>query len=225
MTIAVVKPNLISPLYESGEVILCRHKDNPNWLLSRWLCQQYHYFRVGGFDPNTGTAWACRKKYGVMFHIDYRTGERLYGHSFGYVSRFQEGLAVAREIYSDSHRYHIKPNGEPAYRQRYSSVGLFFSGLADAQDKSGWCHIRSNGSPAYKKRFESVGHFCFDLAQAKDQSGCYHIKPNGESAYLKRFLFVGPFFNRDYAEAKWLEKKDGITVRITGKIDRNGQIL
>lgn len=169
--------------------------------ISRDLCKYFHYHRVGGYDPKTGLAWACRKKSGFMFHIVVKTGWPTYEHAYTQVTRFQEGYAGARGN-SGLWCCHIRPDGFPAYANRFLNVGLFFEGLADASDDRGYFHIKTDGTPAYGSRFNRVGHFCYGLAQAEDKTGCFHIKTDGTPAYTLRGLGNGPFNKQGVAWTK-----------------------
>lgn len=198
--------------------------------LSRSLCKEHGYHRVGGFNLPTKTAWACYEPGGPMLHIDFLTGEPLYDHGFAQVKGFSEGLACVRNAdYQWTH--HILPNSQPAYGNRFQNVGRFFEGLADAQDETGSFHITPKGEPAYKKRFISVGHFSQGVAVARDESGCFHIYPDGKSLYkVRNFVSVGPFEATGEAIA-WaifqLQNKDGEKRRVilSTRIDRRGRIL
>lgn len=169
---------------------------------SRELCKEFGYHRVGGYDPETGTAWACDKN-GYMFHIDMKTGWPLYGRRFLAVTKFQEGFACGKRY--NGVWEHIDTGGWPAYPHQYRSVGLFFEGRADAIDDRGRFHITNAGVPAYDARYEYVGHFCHGLAQAIDSTGHFHIKRDGTPAYSLRGLRNGPFQDIDGQILAWTE--------------------
>jgi hypothetical protein len=68
--------------------------------------------------------------------------------------------------------YHKKPDGTPAYEERYRWVGKFSGDLAWVEEFDGNCfHIKTDGTPAYNDRYESVGDFEGDLAWAEDFEG------------------------------------------------------
>lgn len=176
--------------------------DNSTFLkVSRYLCKHRGFYRVGGYDQETDLAWTCRERNGGMFHIFIETGLPAYEHMYKQVTRFQEGYACIKGN-SNIWQYHITPDGRPAYKNRFISIGLFFEGLADATDENGQFHITADGQPAYANRFEHVGHFCCQLAQAKDAAGHFHIKPDGTPAYKLRSLENGPFDERGLAWTK-----------------------
>ena len=182
--------------------------------ISRKLCKYFHYHRVGGYDPQTGLAWACRNKSGFMFHIVVETGWPAYEHAYTQVTKFQEGYACVRGN-SGLWCCHIRPDGFPAYTNRFLNVGLFFEGLADASDDRGYFHIKTDGTPAYESRFNRVGHFCYGLAQAKDKTGHFHIKPDGTPAYALRGLSNGPFNEQGVAWTDMLKRvKEGSEISI-----------
>ena len=192
--------------------------------LSRYLCKHRGYYRVGGYDPATGLAWACRSINGNMFHINPITGLPAYNHTFRQVTGFQEGLACVRDD-SGLWQYHIQPDGMPAYDNRFLSVGLFFEGLADAIDERGQFHIKPDGQPAYDQRFEHVGHFRCQLAQAKDATGHFHIKPDGTPAYQLRGLDNGPFNEHGIAWTKIVKIVDGKKIIARVLINTLGEIV
>ena len=68
-----------------------------------------------------------------------------------------EGLISAMDTKG---QFHIRPDGSPAYRERFRTVGSFHEGLAFVEDKNGnWFHIHTNGTPAYGQRFNSAEDF------------------------------------------------------------------
>src|SRR3989344_7763708 len=84
------------------------------------LCEKFGYHRVGGFDKQTGLAWACWKPRGEMFHIYTTGGKPAYNHTFPEVSEFRHKRAVVHD--GVGWRFHIKPDGTPAYEKRFVSV-------------------------------------------------------------------------------------------------------
>lgn len=197
--------------------------------LSRSLCKEHGYHRVGGFDLETKTAWACYELGGSMFHIDFLTGERIYAHSFNQVTGFSCGLAEVRNAdYSWTH--HILTNGQPAYEERFLSVGKFFEDLADVQDETGWYHITPQGKEAYSRRFKQVMFFKYGLCPVFDETGWYHIHPDGAAAYEARnFVRVAPFDESGEAlawcifELKHNGRKRKVVLAV--KINRQGEII
>ena len=194
--------------------------------LSRQLCKRYDYYRVGGFDTDTKTAWACEEKGGRMFHIDYQTGQRIYEHSYPYVSLFQEGLACVATRSPGFCTHHIGLDGQPAYRERHQSVCGFSESMACTKDSRGCFHLKKSGRQAYTHRFKTVGRFCFGLAQAETETGCFHIKPNGKPAYNGLFLSCGPFNENGLAWVEYIKQdsKTGKKLKVRRDINTKGVI-
>jgi len=80
---------------------------------------------------------------------DMRTHTLIAGRS--------EGLISAMD---NKGQFHVRPDGTPAYRERFNTVGSFHEGLAFVEDKNGnWFHILTDGTPAYGQRFNSAEDF------------------------------------------------------------------
>lgn len=189
---------------------------------SKELCERFGYHRVGGYDQETGSAWACNKN-GYMFHVDIETGLPLYDDRFLAVTKFQEGFACAK--INDGIWIHIDTGGWPAYPHHYRSVGLFFEGLADAADEKGQFHITIAGVPAYDERYERGGHFCHGLAQAIDSTGHFHIKRDGTPAYSLRGLRNGPYNKEGIAWTEIVQIVDGKKRKVIVLINTKGEII
>jgi hypothetical protein len=101
-----------------------------------------------------------------------------------------EGLAVAC---IDGKYLHVKPDGTPAYSQRYDWVGNFIKGLARALKDGQWFHIRPDGTPAYDLKYDDVGTFRWGLAWARLGNDWFHIRLDGFPAYQKRYDSVSSF--------------------------------
>jgi len=118
---------------------------------------------------------------------------------------FRDGLAIVlsndrshnENWYAWTH--HIKPDGSPAYSERYDKVSDFSERRALVSIDGVTFHITTDGSPAYARRYPdtsfgiSLGHFKFGRASVRSSNGCYHITPDGESAYPERYRDVGDF--------------------------------
>jgi len=177
--------------------------------LSQTLCKHLDFHRIGGYDPETGLAWACWQRDEQMFHLDVATVMPAYEYTFSQVTRFQEWAACVKDDYG-TWSHHILPDGNPAYCLRYLSVGLFFDGLADAQDINGCFHINHFGRPMYFERYERVGHFRHGLAQAMNNGKHFHIHPDGTPAYKLRGLRNGPFQEEKGQILAWTEVRKQI---------------
>lgn len=100
---------------------------------------------------------------------------------FGYdlVDLFYEGLARVKK---GKDYFHVRSDGLPAYKKRYSSVGSFYQGLAWVCNDGKYFHIRHNGTPAYKERYDDVGNFCEGVAWVKkEDSEVFFIRSDGTS--------------------------------------------
>ncbi|OGZ18602.1 MAG: hypothetical protein A2Z68_01800 [Candidatus Nealsonbacteria bacterium RBG_13_38_11] len=95
---------------------------------------------------------------------------------YDYVGRFYECLARAEK---GTQRFHIRPDGQPAYEQRYDDVGIFSEGLAPAKKEGQWFHIRPDGQPAYEQRYIIVGLFFEGLALVESDGQQFRICRDG----------------------------------------------
>ena len=93
------------------------------------------------------------------------------------VDVFYGGLARAKK---DNRWLHIRPDGTPAYKGRYSYVGDFREELAVINENSEWFHIQPDGTPAYEERFECVGPFREGLARVWKDNERFDIRPDGK---------------------------------------------
>jgi len=99
--------------------------------------------------------------------------------TFGYDyvdDSFSGGLASARKV---KEWFHIRPDGQPAYQERYDDVSPFSEGLAWAEKDGKWFHIRPNGQPAYEERYDFVSLFFEGLARVQKGGEEFHIRPDG----------------------------------------------
>ena len=140
-----------------------------------------------------------------MFHAK-ADGSPLYGSKkkpmrFKQISEFQivEGDTLAWVENFDKKFFHIKPNGKPAYTQKYISVGEFTNGLAIAENSSGKFHIRKDGKPLYPKVYIEVRSFNDGLAAVENEEGdAFFIDTTGyqpKSWSKEKFQNIGDFVN------------------------------
>ena len=100
------------------------------------------------------------------------------------VGGFNEGLA---RVEKGNEWFHIRPDGEPAYTERFDSVEVFHEGLAEdfseglAQARMGdeCFHIRPDGEPTYTERYDSITAFHEGLAQVRKNGEFFNIRPDG----------------------------------------------
>jgi len=95
---------------------------------------------------------------------------------------------------SHDNSFHLNPDGQPTYTQRFKLVGKFHDpGLAPAHDGAGWSHIHPDGQAAYLRRYELVWGFYYGRAAAKDSNGWTHIDATGEAVYPERYRWAGNY--------------------------------
>ncbi|MBP9892795.1 MAG: WG repeat-containing protein [Planctomycetes bacterium] len=142
-------------------------------------------------------------------------GFPVYDLRFDSVLKFHEpGLAPVRLA---GRAWHIQPDGQAAYAQRFLETFGFYGGLAAVRELSGWFHIDPFGSPAYSARYSWCGNFQEGLCPVRDQDGRYrHVQQEGKQAYNASWAYAGDF-------------KDGIAVvqrddGLSSHIDKRGHL-
>jgi len=65
--------------------------------------------------------------------------------SYVSVGGFREGLAL---VVKDGKWFHIRPDGKPAYEQRFDQAGIFINGTAAVTLNGRQLRIRHDGTPA-----------------------------------------------------------------------------
>jgi hypothetical protein len=88
-------------------------------------------------------------------------------------------LAVAQK---DKKMFHIRPDGTPAYKQRFDWVGPFCERLAVVQENGKRFHIQPDGTPAYKQRFDVAGPFSGGRADVGENGKMFRIRTDGTRA-------------------------------------------
>lgn len=64
--------------------------------------------------------------------------------------------------------------------------GVFYDGLAVAEDKEGWFHILETGEPAYPQRYKKTEYFQNGLAWVQKHDGTWiKINRKGEEVPMK----------------------------------------
>jgi len=63
-------------------------------------------------------------------------------------------------------------------------LGVFYEGLAVAENKTGWFHILENGQPAYTQRYKKTEYFQNGLAWAQKEDGTW-VKINKQGKEVK----------------------------------------
>lgn len=143
-------------------------------------------------------------------------GLPLYQARFDEVLKFHPpGLAPVRDA---SGAYHVTPDGQEAYQNRYLRTFGFYEGRAAVQSEMGWFHIPTDGVPLYQERYLWCGNFQNGFCPVRDSKKLYfHITDDGAQLYEQRYRYVGDF-------------RDGFAVvqRDDGKhshIDAHGTLL
>lgn len=80
----------------------------------------------------------------------------------------------------DSGYYHIDPDGNPLYEERFEKTEAFHEGLAGVVVNGQAFHITKNGLPAYGRRFDKVGFFHNGTAKAELGGEEFCINHQGE---------------------------------------------
>ncbi len=184
-----------------------------------------HVTDVVRYDPtspyNHFSGWSddwksSRPAPGGTHHVTTEGGHAIYPARFHEVLKFHPpGLAPATD---GSGSYHITPDGNPAYPERYLRTFGFYDGLAAVQSAHGWLHIRPNGLALYRERYAWCGNFQEGRCPVRLPDGGYvHITDYGSPAYGECHCYAGDF-------------KDGFAVvqREDGKhshVDRSGNLL
>lgn len=140
------------------------------------------------------------------------TGEPMYNNRFDEVLPFHSpGLAPVK---MDGKWFHIRPDGCPAYDQRYTRTFGYYEGRAAVQLGNEWFHIRDDGGQAYQRRFNWCGNFQNGLCAVREGDGRYHhILSDGEDAYPERYKYAG-----DFREGSAVVRRfDGLCIHIDKK--------
>lgn len=118
--------------------------------------------------------------------------EPLYPARFLEVLSFHEpGLAAARDA---SGSFHIRVDGEGAYRRRFSRTFGFYEGRAAVVDESGAHHVDEAGRDVGTRRFEWCGNFQLGACTVRDPAGHYfHVGLDDEPRYSRRWTYAGDF--------------------------------
>lgn len=129
---------------------------------------------------------------GGTHHVKSEDGEPLYQARFHEVLKFHPpGLAPVTD---ESGSYHITPDGNPAYPERYRRAFGFYEGFAAVQSAEGWFHLRPNGLALYSERHSWCGNFQDGRCPVRDAAGRYfHINLHGQPAYKERYGYAGDF--------------------------------
>jgi len=137
-----------------------------------------------------------------MFHAN-ADGTPLYGSKkkiirFKFIGDFQivfgDTLALVKNF--DNLYFHIKPNGKPAYSQKYNSLSEYTEdGFAIAENDLGFFHIKKDGKkPQNEKIYVKVRPFHNGLSAVENEDGdCFFIDTLGNPISKKKYLNCGDF--------------------------------
>ena len=143
-------------------------------------------------------------------------GQPAYPARFLDVLKFHEpGLAPVRDT---TGAYHIRPDGLPAYDDRYLRTFGFYEGRAAVHSPDGWFHALPDGRPLYPERRSWCGNFQEGRCAARGSDGRYfHITAGGAPAYRESYRYAGDF--RDGFAV--VQRDDGLH----SHIDPHGSLL
>ena len=126
-------------------------------------------------------------------HVDLH-GEEIGNARFSWCGNFQAGRCAVRN--ADGLYLHLRPDGAPAYAERWRYAGDFREGAAVVLDALGLHqHIDAEGRALGTGRFLDLDVFHKGFARARDGDGWFHIRRDGGGAYGRRFAAVEPFYN------------------------------
>lgn len=133
------------------------------------------------------------------FHIK-ADGSRAYSQSFDRAWGFYFGRAA---VNIGNEAFHIFPDGNDVYIQRFLWVGNFQEELCAVRYKNGrYGHILLDGNRVYPLTYSYVGDFKENTAVVQDDDGLhFHIIRSGQPLNGQRFADLGPF-HKGLAPAK-----------------------
>lgn len=123
----------------------------------------------------------------------HKNGEQpAYSQRFDEVLAFHPpGLAAVR---LGGQAWHIHPNGQAAYSQRFLRTFGFYEDLAAVVTPTGWQHIDANAQPIYHEFYTWCGNFQGRRCVVRNAEGKYwHICADGQPAYAQRWSYAGDF--------------------------------
>ncbi|MCY4046614.1 MAG: methyltransferase [Candidatus Dadabacteria bacterium] len=125
-------------------------------------------------------------------HLKVLGGEALYPARYDKVLPFRApGLAAAQ---LGAGGFHILPDGNPAYSERFTRAFNFYEGLAAVMLQREWFHIHPDGGSAYGGTWNWCGNFQRQRCPVRDARGrYYHIRKNGEPLPGGPHLYAGDF--------------------------------
>jgi hypothetical protein len=133
------------------------------------------------------------------YHIDC-VGKEAYTNRFKRTFGFYDNRAA---VETEDGCFHILPNGNPAYFQKYEWCGNFQEGCCPVRnyDKH-YFHITLSGEPLYSERYAYVGDFKDAIAVVCNEQGLHtHINTTGTLIHSTWFDQLD-VFHKGFARAK-----------------------
>lgn len=143
-----------------------------------------------------------------------------------YEKRFDEVLAFHKvsvdlqiaPVSLAGQAWHINPEGEAIYSNRFDRTFGFYCGLAAVTLENNWFHINTTGLPIYPQRYSFAGNFQNNIAVVCDKDGHYfHINQQGNQIYSSKWKYCGDF--REGIAV--VQAESGLSAHITA----NGEFL
>lgn len=126
-------------------------------------------------------------------HVDEH-GVDVGPRRFAWTGNFQGGRCAVRD--ASGRYFHVGPDDEPTYDERWRYAGDYREGAAVVQDDAGLHHhIDREGRRVGVGDFIDLDVFHKGFARARDAVGWFHLSRAGRPAYQRRFATVEPFYN------------------------------
>lgn len=152
------------------------------------------------------------KLYDQAFHIDI-TGKSVYSECYLRTFGFYQHRAA---VWSKIGWFHILPNGNALYPEKYSWVGNYQNDRCPVKDNNGlYSHIDLEGRLVYEARYLYTGDFKDDIAVVRELSGkCTHIDNKGNFIHNNRFLDLD-IYHKGFALSR--DQKGWFHIKISGE--------
>ncbi len=170
-------------------------------------CETYH------LDPQGKPLYTRRFDQVLPFHEPGLAPVTLNGQAWhirldgedAYTERFERSFGFYCEVAAVSQAgdwFHITPNGQALYSERYSFVGNFQSACCVVCDAEGrYFHIDLQGRALYQSRWRYCGDFREGVAVAQGDDGLStHINFSGKQLHGQRFFDLD-VYHKGFARA------------------------
>jgi len=91
--------------------------------------------------------------------------------------RCSQGFSI--DVDQSGRMFHVRPDGTPAYEERFEWLGSFHENLARARKDGKWFHIHPDGTPAYKEKYNEIGNFEKGVAWVVKDGKSFCIRHDG----------------------------------------------